>query len=58
MPSVNLTPAGAGLDIAIRYITRAGVSIETKNRLFAMIIELMQSSSKDERELAPLSSGV
>jgi small-conductance mechanosensitive channel len=58
MPSVNLTPAAAGLDIVIRYITRAGVSIETKNRLFAMIIELMQGSSRDERELTPLSSEV
>ena len=57
MPSVNLTPAGAGLDIVIRYITRAGVSVETRNRLFAMIIELMQGSSKDDRDVAHLSSG-
>jgi small-conductance mechanosensitive channel len=47
MPSVNLTPAGAGVDIVIRYITRAGVSVETRNRLFAMIIDLMQGSSKE-----------
>ena len=55
MPSVNLRPAGAGVDIVIRYITRAGVRVETRNRLFAMIVELMQGVSKEDRNLAPLS---
>jgi len=55
MPSVNLRPAGAGVDIVIRYITRAGVRVETRNRLFAMIVELMQGGSKEEVNLAPLS---
>jgi small-conductance mechanosensitive channel len=47
MPSVNLRPAEAGVDIIIRYITRAGVRVETRNHLFAMIIDLMQDGSKD-----------
>jgi small-conductance mechanosensitive channel len=55
MPSVNLRPAGAGVDIVIRYITRAGVRVETRNRLFAVIVELMQGESKEDRNLAPLS---
>jgi hypothetical protein len=54
MPSVNLRPAGAGVDIVIRYITRAGVRVETRNHLFAMIVELMQGVSKEDRYLAPL----
>ncbi len=51
MPSVNLRPAGVGVgvDIVIRYITRAGVRVETRNHLFAMIIDLMQGSSKEDR---------
>jgi small-conductance mechanosensitive channel len=53
MPSVNLRPAGAGVDIVIRYITRAGVRVETRNQLFAMIVELMQGGSKEGRDLAP-----
>jgi hypothetical protein len=57
MPSVNLTPAGAGVDIVIRYITRAGVRVETRNHLFAKIVELMQSS-KEDTNLAPLSPQV
>jgi small-conductance mechanosensitive channel len=55
MPSVNLRPAGAGVEIVIRYITRAGVRVETRNDLFAMIVELMQGVSKEDRNLPPLS---
>ena len=55
MPSVNLRPADAGVDIVIRYITRAGVRVETRNHLFAMIVELMQSISKGDKNLAPIS---
>jgi small-conductance mechanosensitive channel len=54
MPSVNLRPAGAGVDIVIRYITRAGVRVETRNHLFAIIVDLMQGGSKEDRNLAPL----
>jgi small-conductance mechanosensitive channel len=52
MPSVNLRPAGAGVDIVIRYITRAGVRVETRNHLFAMIVDLMQGESTEDRNLA------
>jgi len=55
MPSVNLRPVGPGVDIVIRYITRAGVRVETRNHLFAMIVELMQSVSKEDKNLAPIS---
>jgi small-conductance mechanosensitive channel len=48
MPSVNLRPSGAGVDIVIRYITRAGVRVETRNHLFAMIVDLMQGVSKKD----------
>src|SRR6195256_1527660 len=55
MPSVNLRPAGAGVDIVIRYITRAGGRVEARNHLFAMIVEQMQGVSKVDRNLAALS---
>jgi hypothetical protein len=47
--------AGPGVDIVIRYITRAGVRVETRNHLFAMIVELTQSVSKEDKNLAPIS---
>lgn len=55
MPSVNLRPAGASVDIIIRYITRAGVRVETRNHLYAMVLDLMQGDSKDDRNRASLS---
>jgi Mechanosensitive ion channel len=58
MPSVNLRPAGASVDIVIRYITRAGVRVETRNHLFAMIVDLMQGGSDEDRSPAPLSPQV
>lgn len=51
MPSVNLRPAGASVEIVIRYITRAGVRVETRNHLFEMIVDLMQGGSKAEAGL-------
>ena len=57
MPSVNLRPAGAGVDIVIRYITRAGVRVETRNHLFEMLVELMRGVSKEYRNLALSSQG-
>jgi small-conductance mechanosensitive channel len=45
MPSVNLSPAGSGVDVLIRYITRAGVRVDTRNRLYAMILDLMQGNT-------------
>jgi small-conductance mechanosensitive channel len=53
MPSVNLRPAGAGVDIVIRYITRAGVRVETRNQLFTMIVDLMQGVPKEDSNVAP-----
>jgi small-conductance mechanosensitive channel len=58
MPSVNLRPAGAGFDIVIRYITRAGVRVETRNHLFAMIVDLMQQASQEHAKQAALPSQV
>jgi small-conductance mechanosensitive channel len=43
-PSVDIRPAGAGVDIVVRYVTRAGVRLETRNRLFETIVELMQGT--------------
>ena len=46
-PSVDIRPAGAGVDIVVRYVTRAGVRLETRNRLFGRVVELMQGSRED-----------
>ena len=59
MPSVNLRPAGTGIDVVIRYITRAGVRVDTRNRLYEMILELMQDDTKGSGNAAePMSPNV
>ena len=51
-PSVDMRPAGAGVDIVVRYVTRAGVRLETRNRLFGKVVELMQETSKQSEKHA------
>lgn len=41
-PSVDMRPAGGGVDIVVRYVTRAGVRLETRNRLFSTVLDLMK----------------
>jgi len=48
MPSVNLRPAGAGVDIVVRYITRANVRLEKRNLLFETILDLLQKEPEAE----------
>ena len=40
-PSIDVRPAAGGLDITVRYVTRAGARLETRNRLFDTVMELM-----------------
>ncbi|SNT41275.1 Small-conductance mechanosensitive channel [Granulicella rosea] len=50
-PAVDMRPAGAGVDIVVRYVTRAGVRLETRNKLFGTVVDLM----KGMRESAAVS---
>jgi small-conductance mechanosensitive channel len=49
-PSVDMRPAGAGVDIVVRYVTRAGSRLETRNRLFGIVVELMQGSREESEK--------
>ena len=40
-PAVNLRPSGSGVDIEIRYVTRAWERVEMRNRLYRHILELL-----------------
>jgi small-conductance mechanosensitive channel len=40
-PSVNLRPSGAGVDVRIRYVTRASERFEMRNHLYQAAIELL-----------------
>ena len=49
-PSVDMRPAGAGVDIVVRYVTRAGVRLETRNRLFGTVVELMRGEQTETQK--------
>ena len=44
-PSVDLRPAAAGVDIVLRYVTRAGSRLEMRNRLFGAVVDIMQGGN-------------
>ena len=51
-PSVDMRPAGAGVDIVVRYVTRAGVRLATRNRLFGTVVKLMREGEAGHMPLA------
>ena len=40
-PSVDMRPAASGVDIVVRYVTRANDRFEMRNRLYGSIIDLL-----------------
>jgi small-conductance mechanosensitive channel len=52
-PSLDMRPAGSGVDIVVRYVTKAGVRLETRNRLFSTVVELMQEVRKEKKAESP-----
>jgi small-conductance mechanosensitive channel len=51
-PSVDMRPGGSGVDIVVRYFTRGGVRLETRNRLFGTVVELMRQEREAPQESA------
>lgn len=39
--SVNMRPAGSGVDILVRYVTRASDRLEVRNRLYERVIDVL-----------------
>ena len=44
-PALELRPGAAGLEVAVRYITRAPQRFEVKSRLFQVIVSLLHQSA-------------
>jgi len=43
-PSVDMRPASSGIDIVVRYVTRAGDRFDMRNRLYQSVIDLLDKS--------------
>jgi hypothetical protein len=41
VPGINVRPTGAGIEVNVRYITRAYERHETRSRLYQAVVELM-----------------
>jgi small-conductance mechanosensitive channel len=44
-PVANLLPSGSGIDIQVRYITRASERFDLRNRLYQKILQLLRNPS-------------
>jgi small-conductance mechanosensitive channel len=45
-PSVDMRPAASGIDILVRYVTRAGDRFEMRNKLYQTMIGLLHKGSE------------
>jgi small-conductance mechanosensitive channel len=51
-PSVDMRPAASGVDIVVRYVTRAGERFDMRNRLYQSVIDLLhQPQAKISQQL-------
>jgi len=42
-PVVNMRPSGSGIDVQVRYVTRAPNRIDVRNRIYMRVIELLHN---------------
>jgi small-conductance mechanosensitive channel len=55
-PSVDMRPAGSGIDIVVRYVIRAGDRFDMRNRLYQSVINLLhnpQAKAQPEAKAEP-----
>jgi small-conductance mechanosensitive channel len=45
-PTIDMRPASSGIDIIVRYVTRAGDRFSMRNRLFQDVMNLLQEEHK------------
>ncbi len=45
-PAVNLRPSGSGIDVLVRYVTRASDRVEMRNRLYQCVLDALQPGSE------------
>jgi len=48
-PAVDMRPGGSGIDVVVRYVTRASYRFDVKNRLYTCVINLLHKPAAFER---------
>jgi small-conductance mechanosensitive channel len=51
-PSVDLRPAASGIDVLVRYVTRAGDRFEMRNKLYGAVIGLLHQGDGEATQAA------
>ncbi len=49
-PAINVRPTGSGVEVRVRYITRAYERHETRQRLYQAVVALMQGKRKEVKQ--------
>ncbi len=50
-PEVNLRPAASGIDILVRYVTRASQRFVMRNRLFQCVVDVLHQPPANQHQL-------
>jgi small-conductance mechanosensitive channel len=51
-PAVNLRPSGSGIDILVRYVTRASERFEVRNRIYQPVIDMFSEKVAPAKKAA------
>jgi small-conductance mechanosensitive channel len=46
-PAVNLRPSGSGVDVEVRYVTRASERFEMRNRLYRRVLNVLREPASE-----------
>lgn len=57
-PVVNLRPSVAGINLRVRYVTRASERFGVRNRLYRTVVDLLQQDRAPDRTRQALGGGV
>ena len=49
MPGINVRPTGGGIEVHVRYITRAYERHETRKRLYEAVVEMMHGKRENQQ---------
>ena len=52
-PVVTLRPSGGGIDLQVRYITRAAARVELRDRLYRRLLQLLHEKNPDKAAAKP-----
>jgi len=47
-PSVNLRPSGSGVDLVVRYVTRASERFDMRTRLYKLVVDVLRKPAEPQ----------